>query len=250
MVRGEDVSLGAFFRSRNYFIPGYNDLKDIHTNDELSNTVRIAEQCEEYNITHSPIPPKFPLPDGVTSIQRLRERCREGWVVRWPLIKQVIDTTEHTKEEYVERLEMEFGVLDDAKLADYFLIVDDIIQFARRDGQLTGAGRGSADGSLVIYLLEIGHIDPIEHDLMFERFYNAGRNTKERVSLPDVDMDFEKLGRQRVIQYIRDRFGHDKVAQMIAFTKMQGRTALQDVLRAHSACSPQERNAITSNLYI
>jgi len=136
----------------------------------------------------------------------------------------------------------------DANLADYFLIVDDIVGWARKDGQLIGAGRGSADGSLVIYLLEVGHIDPIEHDLLFERFYNAGRNTAERVSLPDVDMDFEKRGTERIIQYVRDRFGHENVAQMTTFTRMQGRSALQDVLRAHGACSPEQRNKITSKL--
>jgi DNA polymerase-3 subunit alpha len=248
MVRGDDISLGSFFKSRQYYIPGYDDIKDIHTPEELSNTVKVANECEIYDITHKPMPPRFPLPEGVTASEKLRERCREGWVKRWPLIKKVIKKTNHTKQEYVDRLEMELSVLEGAELADYFLIVDDIIRFARKDGQLTGAGRGSADGSLVIYLLEVGHLDPIEHDLMFERFYNAGRNTAGRVSLPDVDMDFEKRGRERIIKYLRTKYGQDKVAQMITFTKMQGRSSLQDVLRAHAACNPEERNKITSNI--
>lgn len=258
MVRGDDVSLGAFFRSRNYYIPGYDDMKDIHTEEELENTVKIADACETYKITHAPIPPKFLLPEGVSAAEQLRKRCREGWKKRWPLIEEVIRTTDYTKQTYVDRLEMEMNVFENAfksledkgsgNLCDYCLIVDDIVRYARDDGQLTGAGRGSGDGSLVLYLLEVGHIDPIEHDLMFERFYNDGRNTAERVSLPDVDMDFEKTGRAKIMQYIKDKFGHDKVAQMITFTRMQGRTALKDVLRAHDACNPTEQNKITSNI--
>lgn len=248
LVRGEDVSLGTFFKSRKYYIPSYEDMVKIHTEDELENTTIIANACEVYDITHKPMPPKFPLPEGISAIAKLRERCREGWVNRWPLIEAVINKGEHTEAEYAERLEKELKVLEEADLADYFLIVDDIIQFARRDGQITGAGRGSADGSLVIYLIEVGHIDPIEHDLLFERFYNAGRNTKDRISLPDVDMDFEKLGRERILAYIREKYGHDKVAQISTYTRMQGRTAMQDVLRAHSACSPEERIRITENI--
>jgi DNA polymerase-3 subunit alpha len=248
MVSGDDISLGAFFKSRNYYIPGHDEMMKLHTEEEVENADKIADMCEDYTITGKPMPPRFPLPEKVTAIERLRERCREGWQKRWPAIKSVIDSSDHTKEEYAERFEMEISVLENAKLADYFLIVDDIIHWARKDGQLTGAGRGSADGSLILYLLEVGHIDPIKHDLMFERFYNAGRNTADRVSLPDVDMDFEKLGRERIIGYINDRFGEDRVSQMITFSKMQGRSVLQDVMRAHSACSPEERNRITKNI--
>jgi DNA polymerase-3 subunit alpha len=248
LVRGDDISLGAFFKSRNYYIPGYEDVKDIHTTEEIENTIRIANMCEEYSITHTPIPPKFPLSKDITASERLLELCQIGWDKRWPLIQKVIKSTDHTEKEYKDRLAYELKVLRENGLDDYFLIVEDIVAFARYDGQLIGAGRGSGDGCFVLYLLGESHIDPIEHDLMFERFFNEGRSTKERVSLPDVDMDFEKFGRERVVQYIRERFGHDKVAQMITFNRMQGRTALQDVFRAHSACSPEERNRITKNI--
>jgi DNA polymerase-3 subunit alpha len=96
--------------------------------------------------------------------------------------------------------------------------------------------------------MAVTHIDPIEFDLLFERFYNAGRNTAERVSLPDIDMDFEIKQRSKVIEYIRERYGKDRVAQMLTFTRLQGRGALKDVFRAHAACSYDEMNLITKNI--
>ena len=120
MVSGDDVSLGAFFRSRNYYIPGHEEMVKLHTEEEVANTEKIANMCEEYVITGKPVPPKFPLPEGTTAIERLRKRCREGWEKRWPLIKMFIDNSEHTKEEYAKRFEMEISILENAKLADYF----------------------------------------------------------------------------------------------------------------------------------
>jgi DNA polymerase-3 subunit alpha len=156
--------------------------------------------------------------------------------------------TSHTINGYRDRLESEFTTLTDIGLADYFLIVHDMIHWARKQGQLTGAGRGSAAGALTLYLMLVTHIDPIEFDLLFERFYNAGRNTADHVSLPDVDMDFEIKHRGEVIEYVRSRYGHDRVAQMLTFTRLQGRGALKDVLRAHAACSYDEMNKITDHI--
>lgn len=103
----------------------------------------------------------------------------------------------------------------------------------------------SAAGCLVSYLIGITNVDPIKYDLLFERFYNAGRNTADRVALPDIDVDFEARYRQDVIQYLRDKYGADKVCQMSTFSRMQGRAAMKDVLRAHSRCSEEEANRIT-----
>jgi|15BtaG_2_1085339.scaffolds.fasta_scaffold02584_6 DNA polymerase-3 subunit alpha len=249
-VSGEDVALGTFFRSDRYHIPSYETMAAIHTPEELSNTLLVASMCEEYKITGPPMLPKFPTPDNKTSAEYLRELCREGWTQRLDLIKKVIahPNFEYTQKDYVDRLEKEMTVLDEAGLADYFLIVWDIIAWAVRDGQLTGAGRGSAAGSLILYLLGVTHIDPIEFDLLFERFYNAGRNTAEHVSLPDVDMDFEKHGRERVLVYMKQRYGEDHVAQMITFQTMQGRGAIKDVIRAHGIMSYEDANKITENL--
>jgi DNA polymerase-3 subunit alpha len=249
MVRGEDVGLGTFFRSRNYHIPSYDEMIiGGNTPGELAETLELASMCEGYKLTGPPMLPQFPCPGGIPSKDYMRQLLDKGWGERWPKMQKVIEATHHTEEEYRARLESEFATLTNVGLADYFLIVDDIIKWARRQGQITGAGRGSAAGALTLYLMSVTHIDPIEFDLLFERFYNAGRNTPEHVSLPDVDMDFESKQRGKVIEYIRGRYGHDRVAQMLTFTRLQGRGAMKDVLRAHAACSFEEMNKITEHI--
>lgn len=247
MVNNEQISLGNFFRSNNYCIPSYSDMVNAgHTSEELDNTLHIADMCENYSLMSSPKLPTFPCPNGMNSNEYLTQLCREGWTRRLPRIKQIIEKGEYSQDDYVARFHKEMGVLSGAGLSDYFLIVHDIVNYAMQDGQLIGAGRGSAAGSLVLYLLGVTHIDPLEFDLMFERFYNAGRNTKDHVSLPDVDMDFEIRSREKIINYIKSRFGKDRVCQMLTFTRMQGRSALKDVLRVWDACSPAEANLITN----
>jgi DNA polymerase-3 subunit alpha len=249
LVRGDDIALGAFFRSRNYHIPTYDELIEAgNTEAELARTLEIAAMCESYKLTGPPMLPQFPCPDGLSSKEYMKKLLDQGWQERMPKIQHIIETTGHTEQEYLDRLDMEFKTLTEIGLADYFLIVNDIISWARNDGQLTGAGRGSAAGALTLYLMGVTHIDPIEFDLLFERFYNAGRNTETRVSLPDVDMDFEIKNRGRVIDYIRDRYGHNRVAQMLTFTRLQGRGALKDVMRAHAAASYEEMNRITAHI--
>ena len=136
-------------------------------------------------------------------------------------------------------------VIAQQKGADPAAVVFDAYKAAKSRGEVVGAGRGSAAGSLVLYLLGVTDIDPLEYDLIFERFYNAGRSSGGRISLPDVDMDFEKQKREDTIDYIKSQYGYDKVAQIMTFSRMQGRSALKDVLRAHSACSYDEMNLIT-----
>jgi DNA polymerase-3 subunit alpha len=245
MVRNEDIDLGSFFKSSNYYIPSHDVMASLHTEEEIANSQLIADMCENYDITGKPRLPKYPCPDGMNSGEYLRKLCKEAWRGKQDLINQVCIKRGWTSAHYGSRFENEYTVLTEAGLADYFLIVNDIIQFARDDGQLVGAGRGSAGGSLILYLLGVTSVDPLEFDLLFERFYNAGRNTADRVSMPDVDMDFEKFGRERVLDYVRDRFGHDRVGQIITFHRMQGRSALKDVLRVHNACSADEMNRIT-----
>jgi len=245
-VQGEDISLVRFFNGINYHIPSYEEMINAgHTEDELNLSLEIASLCEAYSLENKPKLPQFPTPNGLSSADYLKEICREGWIRRWPQISTVIAEGKYTKEEYVNRFNTEFAVLTEVGLSDYFLIVDDIIKFAISDGQLTGAGRGSAAGSLILYLLGVTHVDPIEYDLLFERFYNAGRNTKDNISLPDVDMDFEKGGRERVLAYTRQKYGHDKVAQMITFNRMQGRGAFKDIVRAHDILDNETVNRIT-----
>ena len=115
-------------------------------------------------------------------------------------------------------------------------------------GWLAGPGRGSAAGCLISYLIGITKIDPVEHDLLFERFYNAGRNTGGHVSLPDIDMDVPGKKRDDVIDYLKEKYGSEHVSQMITFGRLQGRSAIKEVLRVNEACSFSEMNAITKSV--
>ena len=139
-------------------------------------------------------------------------------------------------------------VLQGAGLSSYFLIVRDIVNYVRDNGWLPGPGRGSAAGCLVSYLIEITSIDPIKYSLIFERFYNAGRNTGGRVSMPDIDIDVPVSKRDDIIDYIKNNYGLDKVGQMITFQTMMGRGAIKDVLRAYGGISFNEMNMITQHI--
>jgi DNA polymerase-3 subunit alpha len=126
--------------------------------------------------------------------------------------------------------------------------VQDIINNVKERGWLAGPGRGSAAGCLVSYLIGITEVDPIEYDLIFERFYNEGRNTDDYISLPDIDMDVPSEHRDEVIDYIKEKYGQDKVGQMITFGRLQGRAALKEVLRINDAVSFMEMNTITDSI--
>lgn len=236
----EDVTLGAFFRSNSYHIPSLEEMESLHTKDELQSSLLISEMCDKYDILGDPKVPAYPCPNGLTSDEYLRELCRKGWVN-----KIAHKVPKDRQPEYVERVKHELGVIASTKiLADYFLIVQDYMNWARNN-MLCGKGRGSGSGSLVSHLLNITDVDPIEHGLLFERFYNAGRNTATRISFPDIDCDFPISRRADVKAYIKQMIGPDKVAEMLTFNRMQGRSALKDVIRVHEACSQDEANAMT-----
>lgn len=236
----ENVPLSTFFKSNNYHIPSNEEMLEVNTEEEIANSALIADMCEEYNILHEPMLPQF---EGLTpsqEYQRLKQLCREGWS------KKILDSIpKEQHSEYQERLNKELSVFKDAGLSGYFLIVQDILNHGRQKDWLLGPGRGSAAGCLVSYLIGITSIDPIPYGLIFERFYNAGRNTGGRVSLPDIDMDVPAGKRNEVIEYMRDKYGHNRVAQMITFQRMQGRSAISEVLRAHEACTYEEIRRIT-----
>ena len=128
--------------------------------------------------------------------------------------------------EAIERMEMELGVIDKMGFNAYFLIVWDFVNYAKYNGIAVGPGRGSAAGSLVAYCLRITDVDPLRYDLLFERFLNA-----ERVSMPDIDIDFSVRGRERVIRYVTEKYGTERVAQIITFGKMFPRAATRDAAR-------------------
>jgi len=205
------------------------------------NLVNIYDSVEDINILHPPALPAFQTPNKETEEEYLKILCRTGWE------KLLAAKTKNlnTKQEYLDRFFKEFAVIKDANLFGYFLIVQDIIKFAQNKGWMTGPGRGSAAGCLVSYLLGITKVDPIEYDLIFERFYNAGRNSKDHISLPDIDIDIPALKRDQIISYIKNKYGNSYVGQIVTFGRLQGRSAIKEVFRTKEACSFTEVNEIT-----
>lgn len=245
LVEDEDVGLAQFFKTNSYHIPSYDEMAAIHTEAELKNTILVSDMCENYDITGKPLLPKFPTPNGEDSNDYLRQLCRNGWTNKLNDIHRVMQLKGLTLDDYKSRFDKEFNIMAEFGLADYFLMVHDIIEFAKKSNIYIGAGRGSAAGSLILFLLGVTSANPFEYDLIFERFLNAGRFTKDHISLPDVDMDFEARGREKIISYIKQRYGKDRVAQIATFSRMQGRSAIKDVLRVHEAVDFNTMNAIT-----
>ena len=239
----EDVGFSGFMKSSNFHIPTLEEIQAVNRPWEIENTLSIADMCEEYDILGKPMLPKFKCPEQLSEEQHLRQLCRDGW--RNKLLGKL---TEQEKLEYTERVKKELEVISDANLSGYFLIVRDIVNSVRDNTWIPGPGRGSAAGCLVSYLVDITQVDPIKYDLIFERFYNAGRNTSDHVSLPDIDIDVPATKRDEVIDYIRDKYGKEKVGQMVTFGRLQGRSALKEVLRMNEACSYDEMNVITKSL--
>lgn len=243
IINEEKVPLSSFFTSDKYYILSPEEMSEIHDKEELDNTLKIDSLCEDYNILISPQLPDFRCPDKQTPIEYIRELCRIGWKEK---IKDKIPKDKH--QVYVDRVKKEFEVLETANLASYFLIVRDIVQYVKSQNCLPGPGRGSAAGCLVSYLIGITAIDPIEYNLIFERFYNTGRNTKSHISMPDIDVDVPIEYRESIINYIKDKYGSDKVSQMITFNTLKGRGALKEVLRVYGNISFEEMNMITKNI--
>ena len=239
----ENFSLSSFFKSDQYHILSPEEMAAVNTEEEIENTNVINEMCEEYEILNKPILPNFNCPDNFTPDEYLRELCRNGWRDK---IQDNID--KETQGTYVDRIKYELDVLQSANLSSYFLIVQDIVNHLREKSWLPGPGRGSAAGCLVSYLIGITSIDPIKYDLIFERFYNAGRNTKDRISMPDIDVDVPINHREEIIDYIKDTYGSNKVSQMITYNTLKGRGALKEVLRVYGNISFDEMNQITKFL--
>ena len=245
IAANEDVGFSGFLKSNNFHIPSPEEMKALHTEAELENTVMVSDMCEEYNILNAPTLPKFDCPDSSKEEDHLKQLCRDGW--RDNLLNKGKLTDENTQV-YLDRVTKELDVISDANLSGYFLIVKDIVDEVRRRNWLPGPGRGSAAGCLVSYLVGITQVDPIQHGLLFERFYNVGRNTADHISLPDIDIDVPATKRDEIIDYIREKYDPKKVGQMVTFGRLQGRSALKEVLRMNEACSFDEMNTITKSL--
>lgn len=240
LLHGQDVPMSCFFKSDNFHLLSPEEMFAIHKEEEIENTQYVDSLCEEYNILTKPVLPQFKCPDGYNPDEYLRQLCRDGWKDK---IENIIPKDEHGR--YVDRIKYELGVLQGAGLSSYFLIVQDILRYVKTNKWLPGPGRGSAAGCLVSYLIGITSIDPIKYDLIFERFYNSGRNTEDHISMPDIDVDVPINKRENIISYIKNRYGEDKVSQMITFNTMKGRGALKEVLRVYGNISFDEMNKIT-----
>ena len=238
--QGNSVGLQCFFESDNFHIPSFEEMKQWHTDEEIENTNKIANMCDDYSILSAPNPPTFKCPGGMTPDDFLRHLCRQGWKKKMAHI----DDEEELKV-YGERVNHELEVFLSCGLSSYFLIVRDIIKFCHENGYITGPGRGSAAGCMVSYLIDITQIDPIPADLLFERFYNAGRNSPGKISWPDIDIDVPKEARPKVIEYVREKYGEDNVAQIVTYTTLKGRSALKRVMHAVGGISFTEQNAMT-----
>lgn len=245
-INDDEFGLDSFFNNDYYHLPSYEEMCAVNTEEEIKNTQLIADMCENYDILGKPRLPNFPCPDGVSEVEYLKQLCRDGWKSK--LIDNNILVSPELQNTYLNRLKYELDVIDRAKLNGYFLIVQDYVNWAKKQGWLIGPGRGSADGCLISYLIGITSIDPIPHNLLFTRFYNEGRNTENHTALPDIDIDVPKFKRENIIQYLKDKYGEDKVCQISTFGRLQGRGALKEVLRIHDVCSFEEMNQITRNI--
>ena len=202
-----------------YYLKSEEEMQRIfpYAREALENTHRIAERCNVEIRFHEQKLPAFDVPEGYDAFSYLSMLCREGLKERFG---------REPDESLVSRLDYELNTIRDMGYVDYFLIVWDFIRFARSRNIAVGPGRGSAAGSLVSYCLRITNIDPIRYQLIFERFLNP-----ERVSMPDIDIDFCYERRQEVIDYVYEKYGRDKVVQIITFGTMAARMAVRDVGR-------------------
>ena len=183
----------------------------------IENTQKIADRCKVEIKFHEPHLPYYTkLPQGLTNLDYLKLLVNKG----------ISEKYDEITPEIVERVKREIGVIDNMGYIDYFLIVWDFVSYARNNDIAVGPGRGSAAGSLVSYALDITQIDPLKYDLIFERFLNP-----ERVSMPDIDIDFDYVLRDKVVDYVNDLYGKDHVSQIVTFGRMQARNAIRDVGR-------------------
>lgn len=201
-----------------YYVKSEEEMRELfsYIPEAIDNTAKIAERCNveiEFGVTKLP---RYEVPDGYDSWGYLNHLCSEGFKERYPEDDGTLK----------ERLEYELGVIKSMGYVDYFLIVWDFINFARSHGIAVGPGRGSAAGSIVSYCLKITNIDPIRYQLLFERFLNP-----ERVSMPDIDVDFCYERRQEVIDYVVEKYGKDQVAQIVTFGTLAARGVIRDVGR-------------------
>ncbi len=205
------------FPTDEFYLKSYKEMSELFPEEAIANTVKIAERCNvelDFDTVHLP---EFKIPDGYTKAEYFREICQNGLKERYKNIDDEIQ----------KRLDYEISIIEQMGYVDYFLIVWDFIKYSKDNKIMVGPGRGSAAGSLVAYSMKITNIDPLKYNLIFERFLNP-----ERISMPDIDVDFCYERREEVIEYVKQKYGKEKVAQIITFGTMAARGAIRDVGRA------------------
>lgn len=205
------------FPSDEFYLKSYEEMAELFPLEALENTARIAERCNvelDFDTIHLP---EFKVPDGYTKNEYFRQICQTGLNDRYKNITAEIQ----------KRLDYEISIIEQMGYVDYFLIVWDFIKYSRDNNIMVGPGRGSAAGSLVAYSMKITNIDPLRYNLIFERFLNP-----ERISMPDIDVDFCYERREEVIEYVKEKYGTERVAQIITFGTMAARGSIRDVGRA------------------
>lgn len=223
---GEEHKIG--FPTEEFYYKSTEEMKRLFTAypDAIENTVKIAEKCNfDFTFGHYYLP-AFDTPNGTDpkdylkelSILGLKKRVEKG---------DIVFTSSHPQSEYQQRMEYELDVITKMGYADYYLIVQDFVTWAKRNDIPVGPGRGSGAGSLIAYLLSITDVDPLPYGLIFERFLNP-----ERVSMPDFDIDFCFIRREEVIKYVTERYGSERVTQIITFGTMKAKAAVRDAARA------------------
>lgn len=205
-------------KTKHQYVPTAERLHELYEEEWLEHTRQVLLSCQVEMDSNRVYLPKYPVAQGQTASQVLYEHALEG-------LKNRLQTAQ-LPEAYEQRLHYELQIIHSMGYDDYFLIVEDFMRFARESNILTGPGRGSSSSSLVAYALKITHVDPIHFDLLFERFLNP-----DRVSLPDIDIDFVDTRRQEVIAYVAQKFGRQHVAQIITFGTLSAKAVARDVAR-------------------
>src|SRR5450432_1992266 len=219
------------FQGNQFYVKSHDEMYQVFKNapDVLSRTLAIAERCNlRLDKVSNPFP-HFDVPDGYTLDSYFEHVTREGFARRMDVIRGLLAAgkLKHGIAEYEQRLAREIAIIQQMKFSGYFLIVWDFIRYARENSIPVGPGRGSAAGALVAYAMGITDIDPLQHELLFERFLNP-----ERISMPDIDIDFCMNRRGEVIEYVTQKYGRENVAQIITFGTMAAKAAIKDVGRA------------------
>lgn len=231
----KDLPSISYYTNGSYSIVSNEHAEKTYPAELIEATHEIASKIEDFDITIPIAVPSFSSEGKLKPKEVVRDKC----------IKKLKKLNLYN-EEYIKRLDYEISILELGNLYDYFLVVEDYCEFARKQSMLIGPGRGSSGGCLISYLLDIVSINPLEYDLSFDRFFSAEKARSG--SIPDIDTDFQSSRRDEIIDYVQKKYGKRKVCEVVTYGKLQAKNALKDVLRAHAACTPMVANKITKNI--